>query len=363
VRRLVALFVLAVIGATLYGLSSSSSGIIVNDQTVSANTFRSELSALSHNDTLQCYITALDPVSYAPGAGDYSIKAAGAAAWANLRVEGLAINQYVTTQMKYHPNASQLALAKSSLEGEMTQADTTNAMNCPGTSSEALVEMPSEMRTAEIQAQATSLYLVAKLKKAKPLTTASMKSYFAQHTSNYDTLCISAALVLPSDVNAFAKTQAAGASVAVLAKEYSQDPTSAAKGGALGCFTPSEDAYSEVRTAATSPTLNTFPTTPEAVKEGNGETYALYVAVTKRSANTFSVAAATVLADLKALNASSANTLKDHLLFAAAVHVDPAFGRWGLNAAGPEVFAPATPTKSDVIGTKKLNATGSSTYK
>jgi len=69
-----------------------------------------------------------------------------------------------------------------------------------------------------------------------------------------------------------------------------------------------------------------------------------------------------VLADLQSLNASSANKLKNDLLGAAAVHVDPALGRWGLNTTGPDVFASAKPLARDVTGTKKLNA-AATTYK
>lgn len=359
-RRLVALFVLALVGATLYGLSSSSSGISVNNQSVSANTLQSELSAISQNNTLQCYITALNPTSYAPGAGGYSIKATGAAAWANLRVEGLAISQYVTKSLKYHPSAQQLAVAASSLEGEMTSQVAANSKSCPGTSTQALAAMPSEMRTAEILAQADSLYLVQKIKTTISLTTASMKNFYAQHSSSYDTLCVSVALVLPTSVTAFAQGEASGLSVAALAEQYSQD-VSKSKGGAVGCFSPSSTSYTSVRSDVVSLPLDKFATTPNYISN-NGQTYALYVAVTKRTPTPFAAAASTVLADLQSLNAASANTLKNDLLGAAAVHVDPAYGRWGLNTTGPNVFAPAKPSTRDVTGSTKLNAL-SATYK
>jgi len=361
VRRLVALFVLALLGATLYGLSSSSSGIVVNNQALSANTLDSELSAISHNNTLQCFVTALSPTSYAPGAGGYSIKSSGAAAWANLRVEGLAINQYVTKSLKYDPSAHDLALAESSLEGEMTAQASANSITCPGTSAQALAAMPSEMRTAEIVAQADSLYLVQKIKTTIPLTTASAKSYYAQHTSSYDTLCVSVALVLPTSVTAFAQGQASGLSVTALVKQFSQDTVSAAMGGAVGCFSPTSTSYSNVRADVVSLPLNTFATTPNYISN-NGQTYALYVAVTKRTPTSFNAAAATVLADLQSVNASSANNIKNTLLGHAAVHVDPAFGRWGLNTTGPSVFASAKPATGDVTGPKKLSTTAA-TYK
>ncbi len=359
-RRLVALFVLALVGAGLYGLSGASSGVTVNNSRLSARTLDTELQAISHHDDLQCYVTALDPTSYAPGAGGDSMKASGAAAWTGLRVEGLAIDQYVATRLHYTPDAAALASATSSLESEMTAQAKANSLTCPGTSAQALAEMPAEMRADEVESQATSLYLVAKLKKSIPLTAASVKSYYDAHTADYDTLCVSIALVPPSELSAFAKAQAAGASVAALAKEFSAD-SSAAKGGAYGCYPPSNSSYTSVRSDVASLALDTFATTPQYI-DYNGSEYGLFVAVTKRSVTPFASASSAVLADLQSLNASAADSVKNSLLYDAAVHVDPAFGRWGLNTTGPEVFAPAAPSASDVTGAKQL-AGSAATYK
>jgi len=354
VRRLVVLFVVSLVGAAAFGLSSSSTGLSVNHEAVSANTFRAELAAISLHPTLDCFITALDPQNYAPGAGGDSIGAAGAAAWANFRVEGLAIDQYVTQRLKYVPDPAELAKATTSLELEMTQQAKNDSLNCPGTAQQALAEMPVEMRRTEIQTQATSLYLVTKLKKSIPLTTTSMQQFYASHVADYDTLCVSVAIVLPNEVSAFSKNQSAGMSVAELAKLYSQDQANASKGGAAGCFSPAESSYEAVRSDIDfSLPLNTFPSTPAYVTD-NGSEYALYIAVTKKTVTPFASAEPAVLEDLQNLNAVSAKELKNGVLEAAAVHVDPAFGRWPTSSSGPEVAALTKPTKADVTGSKKL---------
>jgi hypothetical protein len=360
VRRLVALFVLALVGATLYGLSGMSSGLVVNHESLSSRTFLSEINAIVHNDTLQCYVYALDPTSYAKGAGGDSMKAEGAAAWANLRVEGFAINQYVTQTLKYHPDAAQLAAAKVSLESEMTQEASERSVTCPGTSATALAEMPAEMRTAEIEAQATSLYLVGRVKNSIPLTTKSMESYYSAHVADYDTLCISVAVVPLANATAFEQAETSGLSVATLAKKYSED-SNASKGGALGCYAPSSKYYSGVRSDVESLALNTFSTTPSEIQLSTGDAD-LFVAVTSRTTTPFAKAEPAVLADLQSLNASTAGELKDNLLYRAAIHVDPAFGIWGISSAGPDVFAPTVPSKGDVNSTKALT-TASVTYK
>jgi hypothetical protein len=360
VRRLVALFVLALIGATLYGLSGSSSGLIVNHQLLSSRNFLSELNAIENNQTLQCYIYALDPTSYTKGAGGDSIEAKGAATWANLRVEGLAIDQFVTQQLKYHPSTTELTAAKASLESEMSEEATQNSVTCPGTPATALAEMPTEMRTSEIYAQATSLYLVGRVKDTIPLTTASAKSYYTAHQADYDTLCVSVAVVPLANVSAFEASQAAGMSVADLAKKYSED-SSASKGGAYGCYAPSSTYYEGVRSDVTGLALDTFTTKPSEVSD-NGSEAALFVAVTKRTVTPFSTAETAVLTDLRNLNATSASALKNDLLYRAAVHVDPAFGLWGLSSSEPSVLVPSKPAKGDVISTKTLT-TASVTYK
>jgi hypothetical protein len=338
----------------------------VNHDTVSGYTLDSELAAISHNSTLGCFIADLDPSEYAPGAGGYSIKAAGAAAWANLRVEGLAIDQYVTNTYHFHPSAADLASAKASLiselQGAETQAESASATaKCPGTSTEAVAEMTNEMRTAEIESQATSQYLVNKIKAAIPLTASAMENYYNAHVSDYDTLCVSIALVLPADVTAFDSSEAAGLSVAQLAKKYSQDPSSA-KGGTYGCFAPSNTSYTGVRADVGTGALNQFSTTPQYI-EYNGAEYGLFVAATKRTVTPYAQAAQAVLSDLQSLNAEAASTEKNQLLAEAAVYVDPAFGDWGTTTTGPGVLVGASPSKSGVLGASRLAAAATTSYK
>jgi hypothetical protein len=361
VRRIVVLLVLALVGAAAFGFSSASSGISVNGASVSGNAFRAELSAISSTPAIDCYITALNPVSYAPGAGGSTIAAGGAAAWANLRIEGIAIVQYVSDHLNFHPTAASLAQAKMSLEGEMTQAAASASYQCPATSAVALAEMPAEMRNAQIEAQAASLYLVGKLNSTIPLTTSSMETYFASHASSYDTICVSIALVAPAELSAFAAAQAKGESVAALAAQFSAD-ASKTKGGAYGCYAPTSTSYASVRADVGTTKLDTFPATPQMISY-NSSTYALFVAPTKRVPATFAQAASAVLADLKAINASAANTEKEKILYYDAIAVDPAFGRWGLNSTGPTVFVPALPATSDVDSSKTLTTPSTSPYK
>ena len=361
-RRLVALLVIALLGATLYGLSNNSSGISVNGSTVSSSTFRNELAAISSNATLKCYVTALDTAGFAPGAGGASMNASGAAAWANLRVEGLALDQYAKNSLKFHPDAATLAKAQASLESELSQAGASQSKPCTGTSAQVLAEMPAEMRSFEIASQAASLDIVTKLDTTVPLTLASMKQYYTTHTQNYDTICVSVAVVDPTQVTVFDEAEVQGMSVAALAKKFSADP-SGTNGGAYGCFGPSSSSYSGVRSATASTPLNTFPTTPEQTTYNNSQA-ALFVAPTKRTPTPFAQAESAVLSDLENANATAANSEKESILYYSAVAIDPSIGRWGLDTTGRAVFAPATPSSS-VVGAATITAlgVGASTYK
>jgi hypothetical protein len=360
VRRLVAFLVVALLGATAFGLSSASPGIRVNGATVSGNTFRSELAAIGASPTLQCFFTALDPVSFAVGGGSQTMAAAGAAAWANFRIEGISISNYVNAQFKYHPDAKALAEAQSSLESEMTQDATSRQYNCPGTAADALAAMPSEMRQAEVLGQASSLYLVSKLNTTIPLTAQSLQTYYSSHVSDYDNLCVSIAAVSLDRISDFDKAQAGGESVANLAKQFSIDTTTSSKGGAAGCFAPSSSAYANVRADVGSTALNSFPTAPQDVND-NGTTVALFVAATKRTVTPFAQAESAVLADLQASNASGAATEEETILYESAVGLDPAYGQWTLLSSGPTVSVPNLPSKTDVKRPKSLT-TSATTY-
>lgn len=357
-RRLVVLFVVALVGVSLYGLNVRAGGLRVNAESVSGATMRAELAAIAANPNLQCYLSALSATSEAPGAGGDTLNAAGASAWTDARVQGLTIASYVTSTLHHHFSAGDLVSAQNSLEGELTQQVSAHSLTCPGTAAQALAAMTPEMRHNELLDWAASLYLESKLNSTVPLTTSALEAYYLSHAANYDTLCISIAVVAPSQVSAFNTAASHGASVATLAKKFSLD-ASAKRGGAYGCYSPTSASYATVRSDVTGEALNTFSTS-HYVSLSSG-TYALYVALTKRTPSTFAIAEPLVLTDVRNQNASSANNIEKSLEFQAAVYVDPALGRWGLDTTGPRVFAPALPATGTVLGATSL-AGAASTY-
>ncbi len=351
---------MALVGAGSFGVWSARSGVSVDGAQISSSAVRAELAAIASSPTLDCFLSALSPATFTSGGGGSSLSASGAAAWTGLRVEGLAIDHYVTTRLHHTPSASELAQAKDSLLGELTQAAAANRLNCPGTAAQALAAMTPEMRSAEVRAQAESTYLLSRLNSTIALTSANIQAFYQSHRADYDTICVSVAVVRPSELSAFAQAQKAGMSVANLARKFSLDP-SKTKGGAYGCFAPNSSAYSAVRADTAGTAINEFPASPRAL-QSNGTTYALYVAPTKRTPSTLASAEGAVITDIQSLNASAANVAKTTILEQAAVRVDPAFGTWSVTSSGPAVVAPSAPSASDVNSASLLTTAPTSFY-
>ena len=360
-RRVIIVLVLCVIGAGWYGLAGSKVALAVNGRSLSESQFAGELRAFEANPGLFCYMSSLANTALAQhGAGRDTVTAAGETAWANLRLEGIAIDQYVAVALKHRPTSADLASAKTSLEGEMAQAAAQTSNTCSGTPAQALAAMPAEMRAAQIEDQASSMYLVSKLNATIPLTATAIKAYYQAHQSNYDRICVSVAVVSPTRLSAFAASQAQGESVAQLAKTYSVD-ASAAQGGAYGCFSPSSSSYASVRSDVGATPIGHFPTTPLSINYNNG-TYALFVAATSKSPTPFAQAQGVVISDIQSSNATAANSVKASILYAAAVALDPAYGRWGLGSSGPTIFAPGLPKDSGPATTTQLTTASTTPY-
>ena len=363
-RRLVVLIVLALVGAGLYGWTTSTGAVSVAGSQVSNSTFLAELSVIAKTPTLQCYLDALSRTSLGPGAGGDTATASTAATWANLRIEGLSVADYVRTTFHYAPSAAALAQAESSLESELSEAATSAQYTCPGTAAQALAAMPTEMRRAEISEQAMSTYLVSRLDTTIPLTTTSIKSYYTNHVAQYDTICVSIALVSPTKLDAFSAARAKGESVAALAEQFSLD-ASAAKGGAYGCYAPSSTSFASVRADVGTTKVGAFSTTPQYISD-NGSEMALFVAPTKETVTPFTQAASAVISDIQSLNSTAASSEEEGILYASAVGVNSAFGRWGItsSSSGPSVFVPALPSSNDSLDlAANLTTASTSKYK
>ncbi len=359
-RRVVALLIVAAAVAVVVGLRGSTPALHVNSQSVSLAEWSSELATLHSNSGLQCYYDALTAANIGAGAAHDTLSAAGATAWSNLRVEGLAIVDDVEGVLHHSPSATDLSRAQQILATEMSNAATSANYTCPVSATAALAEMPAPMRNAQVRAEADSLYLISTLPKTVALTPSALAAYFAQHRSDYNTLCVSAAVVTPSRVNAFLTAARSGESVAQLARQFSID-SSKSKGGALGCFSPGSSSYVSLRSDVTGQGIGHYNTTVHTITYGSA-TAALFLAVTAVRPSTYAQAATTVLADAQKINASIASSAKAQLLFRDAGTIASSIGRWGLASSGPQVFAAALPASSGTATTSLLTTPATTPY-
>ncbi|HEV2427675.1 MAG TPA: hypothetical protein VGS61_05605 [Acidimicrobiales bacterium] len=369
-RRLIALLVVAGVGAGIYGVSGASSGLRVGSTGVSAATMRAELTVIGDHRTAECYLTALARQQFSPGSGGGTVSASGAAAWTGLRVQGLVIEQYVDAAFHFHPTASMLAAAQASLESDMSQALAAvsaaahTQYSCGGSPATALADLTPAMRASLVGSQAASLELESHIKGTIRTTTAGLEQYYLAHPTQYDTVCVSAAVVEPSNVSAFVAMEKTGASISALVAKYSIDVQSAAVHGALGCYAPSNSVYANVRADLVNTTPGKFSASPIQITYGaSGGVAALFLTTTKITATPFASAEPRVLADVTSIDTTATNSAKESILYHAHVSVDPSLGRWGLSTSGPGVFAPGTPAKSDVPGASILAGTSGATYR
>ena len=151
---------------------------------------------------LQCYLTALGPARPSPpGSGGDSMTASGAAAWTNLRVEGLAIEQYVDQRLPLpRRRAAELSAGDDVAGGRDDPGRRRGASTpAPGTpAAGARRDARRDARRPRSPRRPRRCTWCRKLNSTIPLTTRRRcEQYYSTHLSNYDTLCVSVAVVLP----------------------------------------------------------------------------------------------------------------------------------------------------------------------
>jgi hypothetical protein len=334
VRRVIVLIVVALVGAAFAGQLIGAKAISVNGTGLSDSTVRAELAAIHATPSYGCYVNALLSIHTAStnaqfntASTDAQFNVAGAASWTRIQIEGLNVLGYVERHYHWHATAAELKLARSEYVNDLTAGSTATGAKCATSASVALKQLPAWFLNDQLIQNAASEIYVSHLASAVPLTESGLTTYFNDHPSYYDTICVSIAVVPVASAPAFAQAQANGESVSALARKYSADP-SAKKGGADGCYSPTSSAYEDVRADTTGTALNTFPAQGLEESSSTGSEYVLYVAPTKLTRNSFAAAAQMVLADAQNYNEQLASLGQSQLLLHASVFVEPGLGTW-----------------------------------
>ncbi|MGH9043879.1 MAG: peptidylprolyl isomerase [Acidimicrobiales bacterium] len=175
------------------------------------------------------------------------------------------------------------------------------------------------------------------------LGTASLGRYFALHPAQFQTICVSAIQTASqSDASAVRAAIEGGESFAQAAQASSLDKTSAANGGALGCFPATDGAY---QTLAQDTAGLAAGEVSQPIQVGSG--YILLQPDAYRPARFTEVIPAVRQAVLVA-GSTRAGAELAALTKAARVTVDPRYGTWS-RTGGAGLVAPKVPSTSDLV--------------
>jgi hypothetical protein len=371
VRRLLipilATLLLALGLGLLIGGVVPSTAVTVNGQAISNSQVSSELDSVAASASYRCYLNASALVrsngssQQGPihGATEASYSMDYVANWLDQDITNLIIRQAADAQGLGSPSAAALAAAKDDLLGSIdsTLSEVSGTKYaCTGTASQILATMPSTFVTSQVEAQALSEALLVK-HGGLAVDPAAVAAYYAAHQSDFDTYCVSAIVSSDSTVyQKFTAGQAAGTSFADLAKQLSQDPTSAARGGVLGCYSPGSAGYTGLVNDAKGLAVGT-PSGPITVNSSS----TLILLVTSRTTTPLASITNDVRRTIIAMDAAASTSVASDLVRSAHVVLNPRYGSWSSSRALSGVTPPPTPPASSLLNAASIaaGATGS----
>ena len=338
-RRLIALLVSALIVIPWLGATVSTAAVQGGQFAESNYDFAHEVHAIKNSDAASCYARALWGVSFTGGAGLGTYDLAGVTAWANLRLEGLAIASYANDHLRFAPTADDLVKARANLVRQMSLSATASGQSCSGSASDALAALPARVQEAMVMSEAASEVVLAKIPSRISEDDASLRAFYNSHRNEYAKICIRIAVVMKDDVPLFQADARAGKSAEALVKKYSVDASRNSK-GEYGCFDATTNAREFVRGAKIGEWGQ-----PQAVNVGGAY---LIVSPMSRTMQPFSdpKVQAQVLSDVRKLNAGSAGAIKEGIFARVGLRVNPQIGRFGNGQNGLGIYPPATPSTS-----------------
>jgi hypothetical protein len=328
--------------------------VVVNGESISQSSLDAQLAAVSSSSGYLCYLNAtslvrsngqssLGPVT---GATPASYSSGFVTDWLDQMITNTIVRQAAEREGLAPLSQSALSIAEQDLVGAMdatlNQVAGTQAA-CSGTATSILGAMPVSFVQDQIDAQAYSEALLVH-HGGLGLDASSVAEYYAQHTSSFDTYCVSGILV--ADLATSAEVQAAlaaGKSFASVAEEYSVD-TSKSNGGSLGCFSPTSPSYSSV-VADVSKLAVGQVSSP--LPSSSGQIVTLVV--TSRTTTPLSSIEDVVRRTILSKDASNASSVATHLVRTASVTLSPRYGEWSTTKALSGVVPPTVPPNGQVL--------------
>jgi parvulin-like peptidyl-prolyl isomerase len=366
VRRVLVLVVIAAAVCVGAGLAIPSNAVTVNGDALSHTQLNDELSAINASRSWQCYLQAqayLDSLASptpVEGVTMPTWNSTAATEWANSRAQDLAIVGYVRDVAPHALSPANVAAAGASLEQAITstleqayQRTGTGGQgfSCTGAAegTTTLASMPMWFQMDQRTAEAAKLALQQLIPSPLPTEGAALESWFNEHAAEFATTCLSLIVTAsPEEAEIAAQSIAAGHSFADVAKQYSVDPSSAPKGGAIGCVPPTSSSFPTVLHYVGSLATNHVSQVFAIPNQQGGSDYYLFT-VTKRTPNSFEKIHTTVAELNAASNAGVAEQLGEEVQERAGITVSPALGAWLLTSSGGTIVPPTAPPASSIL--------------
>jgi parvulin-like peptidyl-prolyl isomerase len=320
---------------------------------ISRATLNSDLGVIQSTPTYECYLAASLALQSQDLATLPALEGAGGAKTVNTRFADFWLSQLVNNELieqlaaKRHlaVTAEDLAAGKTDLVNsisatltEVAEASGSSGVCAPdGTS--VLDAVPAKFAQRLVASQAAGDVVLAAAA-GYGLGPAQLAAFYAGHRSDFDTVCLSAIETSSEAAAATARAQIEGGlPFALVAETTSTDTTSAADGGAIGCFAPTDPSYGSVSQDIAGLAVGVV----SQPKDDSGN-YIL-LEITSRRPTSFAKAGDAVRQAVLAAGAKAADAELKAMTKDAHVTIDPRYGTWGRGAAitvVPPVSPPAT---------------------
>jgi hypothetical protein len=357
-RALLFLVVLAAVVAVA-AFDVPSDAATVNGVGITRATLNSDLAVIAAAPTFQCYLAASLAVRSQNLAQLPAIKGEGVAKTVTTRFADYWLSQLVNNEL-IDQLAVQRHLRVTSADLAAGRTDLVNSISntlaavaeasgqtgvCAPDGSAILSAVPAAFahRMAESQA-AGDLVLAAAA--GYGLGSAQLSSFYFSHQSDFDTICLSAIETTSQAAAVSARAEIEGGTpFAQVAQATSTDATSAAQGGAIGCFAPTDPSYGSVTqdTAGLKVGVVSMP-------QSDQGSYVLFE-ITSRQPTSFAAAGSSVRQAVLAAGAKAASAELQRTTKQATVTIDPRYGRWG-GGSTIVIKPPLSPPTSALLSPK-----------
>ena len=338
--------------AIIVGPGPAPDAALVNGVSIPNSQVTSDIATIVSNHPYLCYLNASTLVRTGGSSGLGSVTGSKPNTWSPSFVASW-LDQEITSEVVAQENhklgigdvsPEQLALAKkdliASMDSTLSQVAST-AYACPASGAQILASMPPAFVDRQVIAQANSEALLAH-EGGLALDDASLRRYFEENSSRFDTVCVSGILLSSQAAASSVRSSLeAGANFADTARSSSLD-ASKSKGGELGCFSPSSSNYQSVQTDVGSLAVGQI-TQPLASQGGK---YVL-LKVTSRTPTSYDQVQEVVRRTVLGLDAARVSTQANELVKNAVVWVDPTYGTWNPSKGG---VVPGTEPIPAVVG-------------